>query len=120
MGLAFHQPASTLVFTTFFILFILSELSVFAAKTIGTVGSFKIKGVIDFLTALLEQYLPVFSFFVKKTPKYQWKHSRGKSGRYKIIWQQNTKVFGNSNSDPQHITEGSFLVISRKFFGYFR
>jgi len=31
-----------IVFTTFLILFILSDESLFAAKTIGTVGSFKI------------------------------------------------------------------------------
>ena len=35
---------------------------------------------------LLRRYLPLFSFFIKKVSKRKWKHSRGRSGRYTIIW----------------------------------
>lgn len=34
----------------------------------------------------LHDYTPIFSFLIKKVSKLQWKHSRGKSGRYTIKW----------------------------------
>ena len=34
----------------------------------------------------LHSYTPIFSFLIKKVSKLQWKHSRGKSGRYTIKW----------------------------------
>lgn len=39
----------------------------------------------QFLNAL-KDYIPLFGFFIKKVSKLQWKHSRGKSGRYLIKW----------------------------------
>ena len=36
--------------------------------------------------SLLQNYTPLFSFFIKKVSKLKWKHSRGKSGRYTITW----------------------------------
>ena len=39
----------------------------------------------QFLGAI-KDYTPLFSFFIKKVSKLQWKHSRGKSGRYLIKW----------------------------------
>lgn len=40
----------------------------------------------DFLFHELEDYTPVFSFYVKKVDKMKRKHSRGKSGKYSISW----------------------------------
>lgn len=34
----------------------------------------------------LYTHTPLFSFLIKKVSKLQWKHSRGKSGRYTIKW----------------------------------
>jgi len=34
----------------------------------------------------LEKHIPLFSFYVKKVDKLKRKHSRGKSGKYSIIW----------------------------------
>ena len=38
------------------------------------------------LINMINKYIPLFSFFIKKTSKRKWKHSRGKSGRYEIKW----------------------------------
>jgi hypothetical protein len=40
----------------------------------------------NLISNLLKRYLPLFSFFIKKVSKLKWKHSRGRSGRYSIIW----------------------------------
>jgi hypothetical protein len=34
----------------------------------------------------LSDFIPLFSFFIKKVDKNKRKHSRGKSGKYQIIW----------------------------------
>lgn len=34
----------------------------------------------------LEKHTPLFSFYVKKVDKLKRKHSRGKSGKYSIVW----------------------------------
>lgn len=39
-----------------------------------------------FLRKSLEEYLPLFNFYVKKVDKLRRKHSRGKTGRYEIVW----------------------------------
>ncbi len=48
------------------------------------------KGDVDWLQNLifeeLEKYTPLFSFYVKKVDKLKRKHSRGKSGKYSIVW----------------------------------
>jgi hypothetical protein len=36
--------------------------------------------------SFLYTHTPLFSFLIKKVSKLQWKHSRGKSGRYSIKW----------------------------------
>jgi hypothetical protein len=34
----------------------------------------------------LTEYVPLFSFYVKRVDKLKRKHSRGKSGKYSIVW----------------------------------
>ena len=34
----------------------------------------------------LAEFIPLFSFFIKKVDKSKRKHSRGKSGKYQVIW----------------------------------
>lgn len=34
----------------------------------------------------LASYLPIFSFYIRKIDKLKRKHSRGKSGKYTIVW----------------------------------
>jgi hypothetical protein len=34
----------------------------------------------------LKRYLPLFSFYIRKVDKLKRKHSRGKSGKYSIVW----------------------------------
>lgn len=34
----------------------------------------------------LAEYVPIFSFYVKRVDKLKRKHSRGKSGKYSIVW----------------------------------
>ena len=40
----------------------------------------------DILYQELIQHIPLFSFFVKRVDKRKRKHSRGKSGKYSIVW----------------------------------
>lgn len=40
----------------------------------------------DNLFASIAEYVPVFSFYVKKIDKLKRRHSRGKSGKYSIAW----------------------------------
>ena len=41
---------------------------------------------LELFTTMINEHTPLFSFFVKRTSKRKWKHSRGKSGRYEIKW----------------------------------
>jgi len=40
----------------------------------------------DNLFASIAEYVPIFSFYVKKVDKLKRRHSRGKSGKYSIAW----------------------------------
>lgn len=43
-------------------------------------------GALDLLLDKIKDFLPLFSFFIRKVDKSIRKHSRGKSGKYTIIW----------------------------------
>ena len=40
----------------------------------------------DYFLQLLNQYFPLFNFYISKVDKLKRKHSRGKSGKYEISW----------------------------------
>lgn len=42
--------------------------------------------MVDLLLAKINEFLPLFSFYIRKVDKSIRKHSRGKSGKYTIIW----------------------------------
>ena len=42
--------------------------------------------VYNLVSEELSKYIPLFSFYVRKVDKMKRKHSRGKSGKYSIIW----------------------------------
>lgn len=64
------------------------DIQVLHARTLAD-GSMHLQAGQNVVTLLLDKvndFLPLFSFYIRKVDKSIRKHSRGKSGKYTIIW----------------------------------